>query len=237
VIRRPAETRSALVPGQTMALTNISLSEITEVHLQGLIAAEAAESPYIEYKLKSYGGTDEQRKELLADISSFANAQGGDLVIGMTAARGVPTGFHAFTGDSDSERLRLENMARDGLEPRISGLQTRAIAMASGGVAIVVRVPRGLHGPHRIIYRGSNRFRMRSSAGKFEPNVEELRQLFTAGAQRRERILAFHQARVRRILAGKAPVLFPKSMRCSSCTWSPSTHWMQQMQFLPATFR
>jgi hypothetical protein len=193
-----------------MALTNISLSEITEVHLQGLIAAEAAESLYIEYKLKSYGGTDEQRKELLADISSFANAQGGDLVIGMTAARGVPTGFQAYTGDADSERLRLESMARDGLDPRISGLQTRAIALAGGGVAIVVRVPRGLHGPHRIIYKSSNRFWMRSSAGKFEPNVEELRQLFTAGAQRRERILAFHQERVQKILAGKAPVPISK---------------------------
>jgi hypothetical protein len=193
-----------------MALTNIPLSEVTHAHLDRLIATEAAESLHIEYKSQTYGGNDEQRKEFLADISSFANTQGGDLVIGMTAARGVPTGFHAFTGDSDSERLRLENMARDGLEPRISGLQTRAIAMASGGVAIVVRVPRGLHGPHRIIYRGSNRFWMRSSAGKFEPNVEELRQLFTAGAQRRERILAFHQARVRRILAGKAPVPISK---------------------------
>lgn len=97
-------------------------------------------------------------------------------------------------------------MARDGLEPRIGGLQTRALLLGSRGAVIVVRIPRSLHAPHRVIYKGSNRFWMRSSAGKFEPNAEELRQLFTAGAQRRERILAFHQDRVRTILAGKAPV-------------------------------
>lgn len=62
--------------------------------------------------------------------------------MGMTESRGVPSGFQSFTGDSDSERLRLESMARDGIEPRIGVLQTRALLPGSSGAVIVVRMPR-----------------------------------------------------------------------------------------------
>jgi hypothetical protein len=63
-----------------MALTNIPLGEITEDHFQRLIAAQAAESLQVEYKRETYGTNDDQRREFLADVSSFANSAGGDLV-------------------------------------------------------------------------------------------------------------------------------------------------------------
>ena len=39
---------------------------------------------YIDYEACTYGVNGEQRREFLADISSFANTAGGDLLIGMT---------------------------------------------------------------------------------------------------------------------------------------------------------
>src|SRR5882762_2903052 len=90
----------------TMALTDIPLDKIHEERLLGLIAAQAAEGLYIDYKSETYGGNDDQRREFLADVSSFANASGGDLVIGMTAGCGIPTGVHPFMGDGEAERLR-----------------------------------------------------------------------------------------------------------------------------------
>jgi predicted HTH transcriptional regulator len=128
-----------------MALTNIPLSEITEGHLQRLIAAQASESLNVEYKRETYGTNDDQRREFLADVSSFANAAGGDLIIGMTEAKGIPTGVHPFMDDGDTERLRLEQMARDGLYPRIPNLQTRAVPLSAGGFVVVVRVPKSYH--------------------------------------------------------------------------------------------
>lgn len=161
-----------------MTLNHVPLTELTEDHLQRLIAAQAAESLRMEYKRETYGGNDDQRLEFLADISSFANSIGGDLIIGMVAAKGVPTGFHPFTGDADAERLRLEQMARDGLQPRIAKLHSTAIRLASGGYVLVVRVPQSYNPPHRVIFKNSGRFWARSSAGKYEPNVEELRRIF-----------------------------------------------------------
>jgi hypothetical protein len=189
-----------------MALTNIPLGEIRENHLLRLITTQAAESLHVEYKRETYGTSDDQRREFLADVSSFANSAGGDLIIGMTAANGIPVGVHPFTGDADAERLRLEQMTRDGLHPRITNLQTRAVPLSGGGFVVVVRVPKSYTPPHRIIFKNSARFWARSSAGKYEPNVEELRRIFTEAPLLAERARAFRMERVARIGAHETPV-------------------------------
>lgn len=189
-----------------MALTDISLGDLAEDHFQRLIAAQAAESLHVEYKRETYGTNDDQRREFLADVSSFANSAGGDLVIGMTAAKGIPTRVHPFEGDADAERVRLEQMARDGLHPRITNLQTRAVALSGGGFVLVVRIPKSYNPPHRIIFKNSARFWARSSAGKYEPNVEELRRIFTDAPLLAERVRAFRIERTARIGARETPV-------------------------------
>jgi hypothetical protein len=62
-----------------MALIHIPFDRIEQSHLQALIEAKAAESRYVDYKSATYGNNDGARAEFLADISSFANALGGDL--------------------------------------------------------------------------------------------------------------------------------------------------------------
>jgi hypothetical protein len=68
----------------------IPIGEIREEQVAGLIASQAPESLLIEYTRETYRGNDEQRKEFLADVSSFANSQGGDLIIGMVADQSFP---------------------------------------------------------------------------------------------------------------------------------------------------
>jgi hypothetical protein len=71
-----------------------------------------------------------------------------------------------------------------------------------------VRIPRSFNPPHRIIRQGKghNRFWARSSAGKYEPNVDELRGLFTLAPQLADRIRGFRLDRVAQIAAGASPV-------------------------------
>jgi hypothetical protein len=132
-------------------------------------------------------------------------------VLGMTEAHGVPTGFAPLNINLEAERLRLEQMARSGLEPRIASLQMRGIALQQGGTALIIRVHRSYNRPHRVIFGGRNRFWARSSAGKHEPNVEELRQLFNAAPQLADRIRAFRMERIDKILAGGTPIAMPNS--------------------------
>lgn len=117
-----------------MALMHTPLDQVTEAHLKALIDAKAAESLHIEYKRETYGGNDESRREFLADVSSFANTRGGDLIIGINAEDGIPKGLTPFTGISDGEVLRLDSMARSALEPRIPNLHIAAVPIAGAAV-------------------------------------------------------------------------------------------------------
>jgi Putative DNA-binding domain len=117
-----------------------------------------AESPYLDYKQETYGDAGNDRSEFLADISSFANTLGGDLVIGVAEANGLPTALAPFAGDCDAEKRRLEQIALSGLEPRIPNLQIHSVPIAAGGHVFIVRVPRSFIPPHRVIARDSNRF-------------------------------------------------------------------------------
>ena len=189
-----------------MALSYIPLDAITEQHLRDLIQTGARESLYIDYKSQTYDKNEAARKEFLADICSFANAAGGDIVIGMAETGGVPSEITPFTDDADQERLRLEQMARDGVEPRIIGLAVRVVTV-SGGVVFIVRVPKSWNPPHRVKFQGSNRFYARTSGGKYEPSIEELRNLFLAAPHIAERMRAFRMERIARIAAGETPVL------------------------------
>lgn len=189
-----------------MALLDIPLDSITEQDLRRLIDAGAPESLYIDYKQQTYGNGDSDHAEFLADVSSFANTLGGDVAIGMTETKGVPQTFTPFTGDADKERRRLEDIARTGLEPRIRNLRARAVPLSQGGHILVVRAPRSYIPPHRVTYKGRNRFWARASLGKYEPNVEELRQLFNEAPRLAERIGAFRTDRLVRIAAGETPI-------------------------------
>jgi Putative DNA-binding domain len=189
-----------------MALMHIPLERIDQGHLQALVDTKAAEALTIEYKRDAYGGNDAARAEFLADVSSFANTRGGDLLVGIEAPAGVPSSFAPFAGDADVERLRFEQMARSGLEPRISNLHTKAVPIAAGGSVLVVRVPRSYSAPHRVIFQGRNKFWARSSAGKYEPSVDELRAMCAFAPQLAERMRDFRSDRIARIAAGDAPV-------------------------------
>ena len=189
-----------------MALLHIPLNHIDEGCLQALITSGAAESRTIDYKRTTYGSAHADYAEFLADASSFANTSGGDLVLGIDATNGIPTAVTPLTVQMDGEKLRLEQIARGGLQPRIANIAFHVVPIEAGGNVLVIRVPRSYNPPHRIIRQGSNRFWARSAAGKYEPDVNELRTLFNAGPQLADRIRNFRLDRIAKIAAGQAPV-------------------------------
>jgi predicted HTH transcriptional regulator len=63
------------------------IDALTKQDIDALIANSVSEGRNIEYKEELPGGSDEQKREFLADASSFANAGGGDLILGAEARR------------------------------------------------------------------------------------------------------------------------------------------------------
>lgn len=186
-----------------MSIDRGDFDSVSEEDLQELVVAQVPEGLRVEYKLETYGNTDAGKREYLKDISAFANSQGGHLILGVEETDGVATAVVGLESTNlDAELRRLEQIARDGLEPRISGLRIKSIPLAVGRHAILLRVPRSWNPPHRVVAQGSNRFYVRNSAGVHEPNVEELRALFTESGLALDKARLFRDERIKTILLG-----------------------------------
>ncbi len=57
-----------------------SFDDIDISDIQRLIDNQVAERRTLEFKRDLPGDTKDERKEFLADVTSFANAQGGDII-------------------------------------------------------------------------------------------------------------------------------------------------------------
>lgn len=146
---------------------NKPVDAITVADLQALIDNAVPEGKAIDYKEFPIGKSEKDKKEFLADVSSFANASGGHLVIGVKEDGGLAVGLPGLQGiDSDAEILRLENMLRDGIKPRIPGIDIHSIALPSKAVVIIIHIPRSWAQPHVVDSLGQWRFFSRNSAGK-----------------------------------------------------------------------
>jgi predicted HTH transcriptional regulator len=96
------------------------LDAIAEDDLAALVSNGVREGRTIGYKRDLPENSDGEKKEFLADASSFANTCGGDLIYGMDEAQGLPTQLTGFqSADADKEIRRLESILASGLDLRI----------------------------------------------------------------------------------------------------------------------
>ncbi|MDI6759295.1 MAG: ATP-binding protein [Candidatus Brocadiaceae bacterium] len=162
----------------------------------------------IEYKQELPGNSDTDKKEFLADVSSFANASGGDLIYGIVEDKGIPIELKGLTIENiDSEISRLENIIRDGIGPRISGVAiSKPICLLNSKVALIIRVPKSWISPHRVIFKSHDKFYSRSTTGKYPMDVGELRVAFNLSETITERIRNFRVDRISKIRANETPV-------------------------------
>ena len=66
-----------------------ALEAITIEDIKGLIDSKILEGRQIEYKVSLPDGSIDSKKEFLADVSSFANCEGGDLILGVGETDGL----------------------------------------------------------------------------------------------------------------------------------------------------
>jgi hypothetical protein len=219
-----------------MTLVNIPLDSVTEAALQGLVYNQVSELRVIEYKSELPGGTDDHKKEFLSDVCSFANVSGGDLVYGIMEEAGLPEALVGVNlSDADAEIRKLENLIRDGIEPRIPGVSSRAISLTNGNSVLVIRVPRSFAKPHVVNFKRRWRFYTRSSAGKYPMNVGEVRSAFVLSESIAERIRSFRADRLSLITADQGPA--PISDSAKTCVALQRVRFARDLQPRPGEKR
>ncbi len=187
---------------------------ITKEDIDALITNGVSEGRSLEYKEQLPGESGDEKREFLADASSFANAGSGDLIYGIREhrdANGKATGTaEAAEGlrdiNADAQERRLENLLRDGIDPRIPSVRVKHIDGFAAGPVIILRLPKSWASPHVVRFKNLSRFFSRTSAGKYQLDVREIRAAVLASETLGERISAFRSDRAGRILTGEAPL-------------------------------
>ncbi|MEG8219865.1 ATP-binding protein [Sphingomonas sp. HH69] len=100
------------------------IDSIDEATLWRLVDNQVGERRGLEFKRDLPGGKDADIKEFLADVTSFANAQGGDLIFGIKEEDGAAADLPGVEGDPDTELLRIEERLQAGIDPRLIGVRT-----------------------------------------------------------------------------------------------------------------
>jgi len=191
-----------------------NLDEVSPSHISALVSEKTSERRTPEYKEKLPGNSDQDKKEFLADVCSFANLTGGDIVYGIKDERdgdgrptGIPESIIGLAGSNlPAERERLESIIRDGIKPRIPNVQTIEREIDGHGSVLVLRVARSWVKPHMVTYRGTSRFYSRHSTGKYQLDVQEIGRAFAEQRSLGEQLRAWRNDRVTKTLADEGPI-------------------------------
>jgi schlafen family protein len=196
-----------------MILDSKPLDKIEESDLQVLIDDKVAERKRIEYKRDLPGNSYKDRREFLADVSSFANTVGGYLIYGIDAQDGVPVDLCGVEiASADGLKLTWENRLRDGLSPQIPPFDIQPIELTPNNYIIILRIPRSWLAPHRVTLENHGHFYGRNSAGHFQMDVPQLRTAFELSGTLMERIRDFRADRLSKIAADEVPTPLGETM-------------------------
>ena len=152
----------------------IHSSEWTEADLHHLIGQP--ESFTLEFKPSKLclpGPTF--TKSLSKDISAFANAEGGTIVLGIQENRGRPRialDLDAGLDPAEFSRKQLQHAIDFSLRPRLSGIQCHPVPLSGvreGRVAYVITVPKG-----ETAYQASDRMYYNRNGFRNEPMYDHL---------------------------------------------------------------
>ncbi len=186
-----------------------NLNEVTQAHLEALIAEWAEEGPNLEFKRDYPTNWDASAKhELAADASAFANAGGGEIIFGMDQSdAGRALNICPLEINPDQETLRIRDLLLSQAEPRIPGVRVKAVSVstrAGSGFALVIRIPQSWAGPHRV--KTNQHFFLRDGNGRRQLDMPEVRNLFLQSQSAAQRVRDFRTERIGKIIAGETPV-------------------------------
>lgn len=191
----------------TASMFTKPIGDLTANDIQQLVRDGIRENRSLDYKRDLPGNAPKDKKEFLYDATSFANAAGGFLVFGIGDEKGPDgksTGLPSIEGlknfNEDQEVLRLEQLLRAGVQERVPGVQHMVITLPEGPV-LVLHIPRSWSGPHMVTLDGDSRFYSRTSQGKYQLDLRQIRAAFLQSEAAGRRIQRFRDERLGRIVA------------------------------------
>lgn len=140
------------------------IGSLAYAEIEALQTRAVREGPQIDYKELLRPITENKKFELLKDVSSMANADGGVIVYGVRQDQsGAPAEMVALDLENiDELHNRIDLILNDNLDERIPGLRHRAVPRPDGRHYYVIQIPQSYLAPHMITMPSSkSRFYVR----------------------------------------------------------------------------
>lgn len=189
---------------------NKKIEEIQIEDIQSLIDNAVGESRSLDYKQELHIDTDRDKKEFLADVSSFANSVGGDIIFGVEEDNidKIPTNICGIPYENDDKLIRrIEDLIRQSIQPVILNIQFKVLDIGNNKCVFIIRIPQSIISPHRVEYKGTDKFFSRNNKGKYPMDVSELRLAFNSGLDLNKRISEYKMDRYYELISNKNQVL------------------------------
>jgi hypothetical protein len=120
--------------------------------LEALHRGNVKEGISLEYKASpSIDKKDDTKKlEMARDVAAFANADGGQIVYGMTENDHDPAGLDYGVDGKVYPEIWFEQVLQQHIKPAIVGLRIRHVPLTKPMVAVVIDVPSTKAEPHQV---------------------------------------------------------------------------------------
>lgn len=169
---------------------------IGEVELSGYVTLHQEEHLHLDFKtIKSASlASSDDRKNLAAAISGFANSAGGLVIWGVEARKnldGVDCAMALVPVDQIQLLVsRLNSLTGEGTDPKVEGVRHRLIEIGSGRGFAISLVPESASGPH-MAKLGENRYYKRIGDGFYKMEHYDIADMF--GRRRKPKLSVFYR--------------------------------------------
>ncbi|MBI4298562.1 MAG: ATP-binding protein [Chloroflexi bacterium] len=163
-----------------MIFDNKSLAQVTEEEIVAVVMEHTRERQHLEFKLTINLSNDDEKREVLLDIASFANSSGGYILIGVRDdGSGQAQRFEPeLVGEVGRIAQSVRSLSQDNISERIEGIEIEERVVQGNPIGII-RVPASARRPHMVTYGRRTFFVTRYENGKREMTIGEIREAIT----------------------------------------------------------
>jgi len=193
---------------------------LKEEDINRLVSNKVPENKSLDYKKELKISQDKDKKELLFDVTSMSNTDGGCLIYGIEESKdekgqntGTPESIVGIDiGNYDKLAQQIEDIIKGNTEPRIANIALKHITVDKKSI-LVVGVSKSLGLPVMVTFNETNKFYRRRNSGKYCVDVYELNQMFMQNLVLKESAEKFRLQRIEKV---KSLKVFPNLSTTSS---------------------
>lgn len=170
-------------------------------YIKNLMELQTQENKSLDYKLDLGFDSEQSKISFCKDITSFANTEGGNIVIGVKEAADEFE-LVGIERDIDALESQCRQIIEAKIEPQIMGISFNKILCDEKKV-VVIHVPKSWEAPHAIVHDHKFHFLIRNENKNTYCSYSQVKEMIMQSSNLTNRIRDFVKDRINKILNGE----------------------------------